>query len=163
MEKQYTELLAVLNSLVALHRDLMKVEQEKLSLIIDQDWKTLELRIDESKSILNKIEECERKRLSLIERIGGNRDLALSEILQGIPDDRRQVLKDRGEELQSVLLELKSLNGRSERLLDSSLEVINFTLSLFSGAGSSTKTYSGSGREEADSGKHTSLVFDLRV
>jgi len=109
MEKQYTELLAVLNSLVALHRDLMKVEQEKLSLIIDQDWKTLELRIDESKSILNKIEECERKRLSLIERIGGNRDLALSEILQGIPDDRRQVLKDRGEELQSVLLELKSL------------------------------------------------------
>ncbi len=163
MEKEYTELLAVLGRLVVLHKDLLKVEQEKLALIIDQDWKALEERISESTAILNAIEECEKKRISLIERMGGNRDIALSELLQGMPENRRLVLKARGDDLQSVLFELKSLNDRSGRLLDSSLEVVNFTLSLFSGAGSGTRTYSGSGREDAGSSKHTSLVFDLKV
>jgi len=161
MEKEYMELIAVLERLVVLHRDLLHMEQDKLALILDQNWKTLAERIDESKGILDAIEECEKKRLSVVERMGGSRDSALSELLQRIPEDQRRVLKTRGEELQSVVLELKSLNSRSRQLLDSSLEVINFTLSLFSGAG--TKTYSGSGREEADPGKHTSLVFDLKV
>jgi len=163
MEKEYMELIAVLEHLVVLHRDLLHVEQDKLALILDQNWKTLAERIDESKGILDAIEECEKKRLSAVERMGGSRDSALSELLRSIPEDERQVLKARGEELQSVVLELKSLNSRSRQLLDGSLEVINFTLSLFSGAGSGTKTYSGSGREEAGSGKHTSLVFDLKV
>jgi len=163
MKDDYITLLTVLDNLIISHRKLLEVEQNKIKLIINQDWETLEGQIEKSREILKRIRAHEKQRLDLIERIGGKRELSLSEILQSLPETRRDDLRKKGEKLQSIVMELKSLNRQIEQLLESSLEVINFTLSLFSGAGSSGKTYCGDGEEKKTDEKHTSLVFDLKA
>jgi hypothetical protein len=61
------------------------------------------------------------------------------------------------------MMELKSLNKRSEQLIAGSLEVVDFTLSLLSGASSKGRTYSGDGEEKVEGREHPSLVFDVKA
>jgi len=163
MEEEYFKLLSVLDMLITFHRELIGVEREKLQLIINQDWRNLEREVDRSREILTNIESAETTRLDIIEKISGRRDLSLSDLEQTVPRQMREDLLESGSRLQVLVDRLKDVIRRSEQLLTSSLEVIDFTLSMFSGDGSNVKTYGVRGEEKKGLGRPTSLVFDVKA
>ena len=57
----------------------------------------------------------------------------------------------------------QELNQRIEHLLKDSLDIINFSVSLFSGAGPGGRTYSGAGEERPPDEKPASLVLDIKA
>jgi len=163
MEKIVNKLLIVLEGLIAYHRELLSVEHEKLSSIINQDWQVLEQLVFRSRKILKDIETAEETRLDLVETICGNREGALADIGQSVSGKTGKHLQINAEKLRSLMREQKTLNQRIEALLQSSLEIVNFSISLFSGSGPGSRTYSGKGEEKAPDEKHTSLVFDVKA
>jgi len=161
MEKEIKELLILLDILIAHHRELLSVEQKKMNAVINQNWYELEKLLNHSRLILKDIDKAEKIRLDLVEKITGFKETSLSQLKEKISTSNRKKLVKSGELLKKVMEEIKELNARVENLLQSSLEIIDFSISLFSG--SDSKTYSGTGREKKDEGKHTSLIFDIKA
>lgn len=163
MEKELKELLIILEVLVAHHRELISSEQKKIEMIINQDWRGLQRQIEWSSQILRSIEHAERMRLELFEKLGAKKDSTMTDLADYFPQGLKKKFLKSGRDLVALVTELKNMNRNIERLLEGSLEIINFSLSLFSGAGKNGKTYSGSGEEKNTEGKYTSWVFDLKV
>jgi flagellar biosynthesis/type III secretory pathway chaperone len=166
MEQIHAQLIAVMKELVGHHRELLALEREKITLVVEQDWKHLEERVEQSRTVLQKIDDAEKRRITVIGALGGDISSGpqtLSELAERIPDTCVGEVMRLGEMLCSLMLELKNLNSRSEQLIWSSLEVVDFTLALLSGASSNGKTYSGDGEERAGGREHPSLVFDVKA
>jgi hypothetical protein len=163
MQKTTEELLEVLDMLIANHKKLLTIEKKKLSSIVDQDWKNLELLLEKSKQVLEKIENVENVRLSLVKDLCGRKDATIGEIESTIASDMGPELKKRSSDLISIMEEQKLINENIEKLLKNSLEIVNFSISLISGMGAKGQTYSGSGKERGAGQKHTSFVFDIKA
>jgi predicted transcriptional regulator len=163
MKYPESELLVLLDVLIELHRKLFQVERKKLTAVIQQNRKQLEKLTAESAGILGEIHATEESRIRLVEKFYGDREATLSEIADRCSSKIKKDLQKRVKKLSSLISIQKSLNGRIEGLLQSSLEIVDFSLSLISGAGIEGKTYSGSGEESKTKGKHTSLVFDAKA
>ena len=157
------DLVSTLDRHISLHRELTELEREKISRILAQDWQGLEQRVHRSTEVLHQIEQTERHRMEILDSIGGKSGSTLAELARSMPAETREDLYARRQTLRSLLLELKNLNHRCEELISSSLEVVEFTLSLFTGQGAGGKTYSGEGEERASRHDHPSLVFDVKA
>jgi len=160
------KLLSVMETLISHHRELVALEQDKIRLIVDQDWEHLEAVVEKSRTVLKNIEEVEKQRVRIVKTLDGKgtgTTPLLSELTEMVPPEFRTDILRAGETLLSTMLELKGLNRRSEQLIAGSLEVVDFTLSLLSGASSKGRTYSGDGEERSEGREHPSLVFDVKA
>ena len=162
----YAKLLSVMESLIGYHLELVALENDKIRFIIDQDWEHLEAVVEKSRTVLRNIEHAEKHRVDIVKTLdGGGADNvpAISELMHSIPSEFRVDIQKAGETLGSTMLELKALNKKCEQLIAGSLEVVDFTLSLLSGASSKGRTYSGDGEERIEGREHPSLVFDVKA
>jgi flagellar biosynthesis/type III secretory pathway chaperone len=162
----YAKLLSVMDQLNGQHRELLALEQKKIRLVVDQDWKQLDAFVVKSNTLLTGIDQAERRRIEIIEAIDKtwtDNPPSLSELAEHAPLEYRASILRAGEMLREIMLELKALNKQCEQLIAGSLEVVDFTLSLLSGAGARGRTYSGDGEERAEGRDHPSLVFDVKA
>ena len=68
-----------------------------------------------------------------------------------------------GEKLRGLIAELEEWGRRAQALIQSSLEVVNASIALFSGAAAGGKTYGVDGTEKNLGHGRTSLVFDAKA
>jgi len=163
MESKAGELVTILEKLILQHKTLLNVEQKKLHSIISQDLQGLESLISQSKKILKDIEHSEKTRLVIVEELCGTDKATITEIGQKLSEKKNAELTARAGSLKTLMLEQKELNQRIEYLLKDSLDIINFSVSLFSGAGPNGRTYSGEGEERSPDEKPASLVLDIKA
>ena len=168
MEKTAPRLLEMIHRLIRHHELLIAIEKEKVSALVQQDWKGLERLVLHGRKVLKAIEETEAERLRLVEELGGNSSSTLTEIVHSLPpselseDECRQISRG-GEMLRDLIAELEDWGRRAQALIQSSLEVVNFTLALFTGAEAGGKTYGVDGAEKNPEHGRTSLVFDAKA
>ena len=163
MESKAKELVTILEKLISQHRELLNVEQKKLHSIINQDQQGLENLVSQSKKILKDIEHSEKTRLVVVEELCGTEKATITEIGEKLSEKKNSELSARAVSLRTLMLEQKELNQRIEYLLKDSLDIINFSVSLFSGAGPGGRTYSGAGEERSPDEKPASLVLDIKA
>jgi flagellar biosynthesis/type III secretory pathway chaperone len=163
MDKSVKELLLVLDILIANHRELFSCEQEKIECIIRQDWQGLGEVLKRSEQILKSIETAEKLRLKVLGTLGYDEAASMKTLIGDISGKQAQKLKEGSERLKRIMHEMKDINDRVQTLLTSSLEVINFSLSLFQGEGPSSRTYCMNGSEKRGGERYTSLVLDTKV
>ena len=163
MEKELKELFIVLDILVANHRELVSCEQHKIELIIAQDWEGLGEQLKRSEQVLESIGTAEKLRVDLLKRLGVNENAPMRDIVKDYPEPKKKQLLDSAHELMTVVQNLKTLNQQIATLLNTSLEVINFSISLFQGSGADHKTYCINGEEKKGQGSNTSLVLDTKA
>ena len=160
------ELLSVMERLNSRHTELVHLEEDKIRLIVEQNWEGLDEAVVKSRAVLNDIEEIEKKRVEIVQTLHGtatDNPPPVSTLLHSIPEQYRDSLSQASDALRATMLELRELNRRSEQLLSGSLEVVDFTLSLLSGASSKGRTYSNDGEEKVEGREHPSLVFDVKA
>jgi hypothetical protein len=163
METKFRELVKILEELIADHRELLSVEQKKLQSIINQDLKELDDLIAKSKKILKSIEASEKKRLVVVKELCGTEKATITQIGKKLSEKRSDELISRAGGLKSLILEQKELNERVEYLLKDSLDIINFSVSLFAGRSPHGRTYSVAGEEKSTDEKPSSLVLDIKA
>jgi hypothetical protein len=168
MERTASGLLETIHRLIRHHEVLIAVEREKVSALVQQDWKGLDRLVQHSRKVLKAIEETEAERLRLVEELGGSSSSTLTEIVGSLPpralSEEESVLVTRsGEKLRGLIAELEEWGRRAQALIQSSLEVVNFSIALFSGAAAGGKTYGVDGTEKNLGNGHTSLVFDAKA
>jgi nucleotidyltransferase/DNA polymerase involved in DNA repair len=163
MQKIIDQLLQSLEELITLHRALLEIEQSKVSVILDQDWKELEQLLGTSRKILDNIETAEKQRLRIVERLCGRAEAHLSEVEKTAPETQRARLKSSGARLAELITMQKGVSRNVESLLRSSLEIVNFTLSLFMDGERQGKIYSVDGQDRGSGGKSSPLVFDIKA
>jgi DNA-binding Xre family transcriptional regulator len=163
MEKTIRDLLMILDVLIGQHKELLGVEQQKLNAIVNQDWKGLEVYLSHSRDILKKIENTEHVRLDTLERLCGRKDATLSDLKLSIPAGMHEELDNSSTSLIALIKEQKVLNENIEKLLKNSLEIVDFSISLFSRMGSKGSTYSVNGKESPSGKKISSFVFDVKA
>jgi len=163
VENKSKTLVIIMDILIAHHHELLSSEKKKLESIKSQDWVSLNQHIQRSKEILMSINNIEKERMEIVKIITGSKKSSFNKLLEIVPAGYIKKIIEKRDELTSVINEIKGLNKNIEDLLKSSLEVIDFSVSLFSGAGSNGKTYSPNGKEENVTTKHTSLLFDIKL
>jgi hypothetical protein len=163
MTHESRDLASLLDELVSLHRRLIEVEQEKIAIVVDQKWTQLDGQVEKSRRLLERIEETERLRQEVIAGMGGNEEMTLSELSRQVPAEIGNRLLDRGKTLRILLVELKNLSLQCRQIVSSSLEVVDFTLSLFDGTGSKGRMYGDDGGEQNSEREQPSLVFDMKA
>jgi len=163
MESKTGKLVTILEELIALHRALLNVEQKKLHSVINQDLQELDSLILQSKKILKDIEISEKARLVIVEELCGTDRATITEIGHKLSEKRNAELTSRAGSLKSLMLEQKELNGRIAYLLKDSLDIINFSVSIFSGAGPQGRTYSVAGEEKSHEEKPVPMVLDIKA
>jgi K+-sensing histidine kinase KdpD len=163
MDKEIKELIIVLDILISNHRELLTCEQSKLELIINQDWQGLTEQLDNSRQILKSIETAEKLRIDLLRKIGFDEETPMKNIVGVLSEEEKERIINGTQRLSSVIGELKTLNLQIQELLSSSLEVIDFSISLFQGTGSQKGTYSLNGEEKKGEERCTSLVLDTKA
>ena len=163
MEKSVKELLIVLDVLIVNHRELLSCEQEKLECIIRQDWQGLGEALKRSEQILISIETAEKLRRQLLGTLGRDEATPMKTLIGELSGKQAEKLNEGSERLKAVIGELKAINDRVQTLLTSSLEVIDFSLSLFQGEGPGSRTYCKNGAEKRSGERYTSLVLDTKA
>ena len=163
MEKRVRELLDIMDILIEQHKKLIVNEEEKIEAIINQDWKSVEVLLRESESILAEINRSEKLREKIMKNLGYDLDTPLSELAESLPSDVYVDLKLSRERLIDAIEKLKSVNNRTKTLLEDSLEIINFTLGLISNGNKATKTYGLSGEEVTENKDTSSFVLDFKA
>ncbi len=163
MEKIMRELLMVLDVLIGQHKELLSFEQKKLSAIVNQDWKGLEAYLSHSRDILKKIENTEQVRLDILEKLCGRKEATLSDVKLSLPAGLHDELEKSSTRLIALIKEQKVLNANIEKLLKNSLEIVDFSISLFSRMGAKGNTYSVNGKESPSGKKVSSFVFDVKA
>ncbi|MBN2324703.1 MAG: flagellar protein FlgN [Spirochaetes bacterium] len=163
MDKSVKELFAVLEVLIANHKELFSCEQKKVECIIRQDWQGLSGALKHSEEVLKSIETAEKLRSRCLETLGYDESASMRSVIGDISKKQAGKLEESTRTLKRVMDELKVINDRVQTLLQSSLEVINFSLSLFQGEGPSSRTYCMNGSEEKGGERCTSLVLDTKA
>jgi hypothetical protein len=163
MQKTANALITALERLLNLHRELLGVEQKKLGAIIAQDWRELETLLLKSRKLLVKIELAENQRMEVVEHLCCRGDAPLSSVVKSLPDVQKPRVRSCAQKLVEIISRQKLVSETAQNLLKSSLEIINFSISLFSGADGEGKTYSVNGQEKGNEGRYTSLVFDIKA
>lgn len=163
MQQTMHALITALENLLDLHGELLGVEQKKLRSIIAQDWRELETLLLESRKLLTTIELREKQRMEIVEHLCGRSDAPLSIVEKKLPESQQPRLRSCAQKLVKIISRQKLVSENAQNLLKSSLEIINFSISLFSGGDGEGKTYSVNGQENGTEGRYTSLVFDIKA
>ncbi len=156
-------LIEIMDVLIDLHRRLLNVEESKIEAIVNQDWKRLQVLLQESEILMSEIEDVEEERIRLIKDAGYDAESSISEISVKLPENIRVLLEKSRDNLIGIVNELKEINRKTRAMLEGSLEVINFTLGLLSGGNSRVKTYGIQGKEIGETEHTSSMVFDFKA
>ena len=163
MESKTRELITILEKLIMHHRALLTVEQKKVHSIINQDMQELDSLILQSRKILKDIETSEKARRVIVKELCGTDKATITEIGYGLSEAKNTELSLRANSLKSLMLEQKELNQSIEYLLKDSLDIINLSVSIFSGADPYGKTYSVAGEERSIVDKPASMILDIKA
>lgn len=163
MDKPLLKLVANLDSQVKKHKILLNVLKKKLNAIVAQDWEKLQVYVERSNPILEQIRRLEEDRVRIVWSITGDGKTRISELTSGMKADERKALQEKADELTEIVGEVKSAIFQISTLLETSLEVIDYTVSLLSGNGISGSLYGTGGREKKSAENNYPLLLNIKA
>ncbi|MDR2899821.1 MAG: flagellar protein FlgN [Clostridiales bacterium] len=142
------ELIDILKKQAVNYDELLILSREKRRVIINNDTQMLQKITQAENSIIGRNQRMENKRLEIIKDIAivlnqKADELTLSSLAELIKEQGEyQELVTARKALVDILDDLKSVNDQNSKLLDNSLEYIDFTLNLVRSSFDDMDTYS---------------------
>lgn len=142
------ELLMSLRALTKLHESLYKIAVDKMNDLKSDQVERLDEQLKAEQSHLAAIRQVDRQREQAVQSLArtyGMRETSptVSELLAVITDEsERQQLAEAREQLLEVMQRLQQQNELNQQLTYQSLQVVNFSLSMFRPPSGETMNYS---------------------
>ena len=133
MEKSIQQLKDTLIRENEMYSDILKLAEEKTEVIIKGDIKTLEEIIKKEQQFITSMNTFEKIRRSVLTNIADEleieKDFSISELLLFLEEDIGNDIDEIRYKLETINA-LKEINKSNEKLINQSLEYINFNLEM---------------------------------
>lgn len=134
------KLLDVLNKESAIYEGILKLSKEKTDAIVAGKISELERITSLEQSIILKLGKLDRERESIVEKMASGlgmkaADITLTDIINALPKAGAEKFKDYRAKFSKLLEDLRGANKLNSKLIQNSLEYIDFSINILAGAG----------------------------
>ncbi|MCT4595412.1 MAG: flagellar protein FlgN [Anaeromicrobium sp.] len=160
MSKSTEQLIVILKKECEVYEEYMKIADEKTRLIIDKEIGSLDKMTIKEEKIIGEVSKIDRVRNLIIGNLLKEKNIhkvdKLEEIIQMVDKKYSKVLVDLKNRLEKILTEIKRLNDLNEKLINQSLDYIEFNVNLYTSLKNTQVVYKGNDRDE----KYSNSFFD---
>ncbi len=144
-------LVDVLKNEAGLYREVLKISHEKTRIIVDGKAAELDSLTRKEQTFVFQIADLEDLREKIVAKFAEYfkkkaAELTVSVIASMLPPQKAQELQGVLVELSGILKEIKEVNRLNAQLIRNSLEYIDFSINLLTGAEASGNMYGNSGQ-----------------
>lgn len=148
--QKVNELIGLLAEQARIYDDILKISKDKTDIIIKGKVSELESIVNLEQSLVIRMGKLETKRENIVNGIAKELDiepevLSLSEMVKYMDSEQAEKLEDFRNSLTNTLDELKGTNELNSKLIENSLEYINFSINLISSVDTGENNYGKSG------------------
>ena len=156
------ELLEILQKELNIYEEILKISKNKTDIIKEDKALDLDPLVREEEEKVAQVIALEKKRLACVRKICAelqieDSNISISELSKYV--DEKQELLDFKEKITKVLKDLKRTNDLNQKLIQSSLEYVNFMVNLTTGANQNV-TYGATGQKNT---KGQTNFFDMKL
>lgn len=165
MENYFADLLEIMNKEIDIYDELKLVEQKKKQIIIDNDVKALEAITAREQGFVKAIVHLESLRAQVVDGFCRSKNIdeisTIDEIIElSSPPEKKEIIKSR-DRLKNTINELMEITDLNSKLLEQSIEYVNYTLDLARSLGETELTY---GKDAVDRKvKVDKNLFDAKI
>jgi len=127
------ELMEILREELKELKAIRDIAYNKTDIIVKNEIKSLQNITAEEEGLVSKMAALEERRLNLLDSWGVNKSTPLSEIIEKIPEGRKELMDIR-EELNNLLMDIKQRNDINSQLIQENLEWMEFNINLITQA-----------------------------
>ena len=165
MQELLMELTDIMTEEKNIYDELLEISKNKKNIIVEGNVDELERITKTEQSIIIELAKLEDKREDNIQRIANvigikPEDLTISKLVEHVDHETGKKLRDMRETMMKALRELKDLNALNSKLINSSMEYIEFSLGLLTSAVEADNNYTMDAERKGSKGKN---FFDLKV
>lgn len=137
--KEINQWIDVLNEELELHKNMLEISSQKKDILVKGDVSELEKINKIEAGLILKMGGFEEKRELMISKVAKDEgidksELTLSIILKYTKESDGNRLKEIQSELKNAITQLKQINDLNMQLVKNSLDYIDFSINLFTGA-----------------------------
>ncbi|PAB59370.1 flagellar protein FlgN [Anaeromicrobium sediminis] len=160
MSKSTEQLIVILKKECEVYEEYMKIADEKTKLIIDKKINLLDKMTIREEKIISEVRKIDTVRNLIIGNLLKERNVhkidKLEDIIHMVEMKYSKVLLELKNRLEKVLMEIKRLNDLNEKLINQSLDYIEFNVNLYSSLKSTQVVY----KENNNDGHYLNSFFD---
>jgi flagellar biosynthesis/type III secretory pathway chaperone len=165
LQELVKELLEILDAEKNIYDGLLNTSKDKTKIIVEGKVDELDKITKMEQSAMLQMSKLEDKREKIINRmasITGEKaeSLTVSKLIDYVDNEDGIKLRSMKDGITKVLTELKELNALNSKLIENSLEYINFSLNLFASVGVEDNNYNMGAEKLSNKGKN---FLDFKV
>lgn len=158
-------LVNVLKQEAAIYEELLAMSKDKTDVIVKGKIQELEQMVKSEQEYILRLSGFESEREALVDRLSDIKDtkaeeLTISAITQMFAGKEAEELLNVQQKLMETIKSLSETNELNEKLIQSSLEYINFTISLMTTAGDDDNSYDTNASLKAPKSKS---LLDMKI
>ncbi|QXM05164.1 flagellar protein FlgN [Crassaminicella indica] len=165
MSKSIEQLILALSKEYEIYKGYLELAKKKRDVIVEGNIKELEKITNDEQSIVVSMGKIDEIRTAIIGNILFEQKIDwvenITELASSIKDPERTEILSLKDKLGSILKKIKEVNDLNTKLLEQSLEYIEFNVNLLTNAEVKGNTY-GSKADENEL-KHRPNIFDAKV
>lgn len=145
MDNLIDKLISILEEIETLVRDLIKISNEKMDVLVKSDVKALSAIVEKEHFIKHKMDIAEKKRretvANLADFLNMDSEIAIHEIIDKVQEPWKSKLYEKSKLLKKLVHEYKETSEICSDLIKSHLGFIDYMINSFSGAEENVTSY----------------------
>lgn len=165
MEQLITRLEEILENETILYSQILNLGIKKTDIIIKGKVNELAALVEQEQDIVSRLSkmELEREKVTLAinkELSLPDKEMTLAHVINGTGESHASILADSQNKLLDILKQVKRVNDENGRLINNSLEYIEFSINVLSSATNPGNNYNPVGYSDA---ARKSSMFDMKL
>lgn len=166
MEQLLSQLESILENEAILYSQILSIGKQKTDIIIKGRVTELAKLVEQEQEIVSRLAKLELSRDNVSSLIHKelklpNKEITLTELMSHIQGSHANDLKQRQEKLLDILRQLKEVNDSNGKLINHSLEYIDFSINVLSNVTTPGNNYNQVGYADGTGNKKSS--FDMKL
>ena len=160
------EIIACLQKQKSIYEELLSISRKKKQVLIDGKVEQLDNMVKHEGNLIIEIGHLENRREKAVEALAkelgcSSQELTISYVCSKVIDKRVGQVKSLADSIGSILKELKEINDINGKLIEQSLDYINFSINLAADILEGQKAVYEANEE--GNGKSSVRLFDAKV
>ncbi len=165
MRKSIGQLIQALDKTNEVYREVLELSEKKQDVVIKGDIKELEkITVKEQGLVASiiKLEDIREQILQYVMKDLGIKNVeSLDDILPLLTQEEKAGVEGTTRSLKNLITDVQDVNSSNEKLLQQSLEIVQFNMNMMTSAGKDEPNYGKKGKVNYDDDK--SNLFDVKV
>ena len=166
--QHWGEMIGVLDEIAACYTRMTALAEQKRDALVNVKVNSINELISKEETIIKEVSVLETKRQKLVECIATNNcwtdeKIKLLDLVERAPLDYAARMKDVGQRLADIVMQIALLNGINNNLLKQAMSIVEFNINILSRAQATPFYDAGGGQPQGDKGNMGLSVFDRKA